>query len=507
MSKKKKTEIEIGVCNSGKSILIPFDTIFNQQISHTNEFNLSYKKNFVNLNNQEIKGDKTKVIHHYLSEDLQFVMNNIDDFPLTYLYLKTKMIDLNKDYSEEEFIDDIFTEVITQEFIDLIDSYIEDSYTINLDDNTSVSNSKNEELQFTDEHAKIVLKTAMTARILIPIIIEFMNYHSTPKNDALFLKIFDAIFGYYQPENINIRNKLFKLIDARIVAKRYSDRVIWSYLQNVSKSPEVLAREFYRNIIVNIIPKINNNSNIVSYLHVIIKNKILYEFKKKFSNSFKPIDVNQEDEEGVNEFDKISINQLKSDEGKSLMNVLTIPRQIKFVMKKFDIEISKEEYMYYENILNFTVIHKTYTGLFFAKYLGSFHTIYSSDAKSYLLMIIVTYKWMKLNNLNSLAKYLIAEYDPVQNEKKTIHKKQFINQFLMSKEYKELICNKYGFTMEQIVNSKLLIKMFALLAANKFIEVNDYETYLKTETISIGEELDEKIELITSEILKFARHV
>lgn len=521
MAKKKTTKetndesmIKVETTNDGKIIKIPFDKVFDQPIAHTNEFNLSIKRNFYLINSEDVdkaKG-KGKTQVHNISNDLEYILNHVDYFVANYLYIKVKIIERLEDYTEDKFIDDIFDNIIDDKFVEIVSDYVDERYTINLDENTTSASSKNEELQFTDQHGKIILKAAFAARVLVPIIAEYINYYPTKNyhsNDDIFFKVNERLFPVFQPKNINISNKIFKLINARIVAKCYSDRVILAYLLNMSKDKDTMAREFYRSIIANIIPKIKNNTNVVSFIHTVIKFKIKFEFKKNYKYSYKPIENNESDTDESSEFERMTANLLRADEGTALIKTLTVDQAIKIVGIKFGINITQDEFEYYKTIIKSNPNQNFYVGQFFAKYLGSYDTLFTSQEDQYIIMVIITYKWMKMNKMPILAEYLISTYEG-QNERRTLHKKQFITQLTNSKQFNDLLHTKYNYVIEKLISSKLIIEKIAILIANKFRRNMDYDEYLEnggTINDDCIEFIEEKNESIAIEFINFISHV
>jgi hypothetical protein len=476
--------------DGGKIISIAFDEIFGQDISHLNDFSLAIKRNFVNASEQIV-------------EALNYLFDNSSEIAAGYLQIQHFMRKYKKDYTQEEFENDIHEQVFTQEVVDVISNYVEESYTVNLDEETRKARNANEELQFTDHHAKIILKVSMASKAVIPLITEYLSYRDEKKNEDLFFVIFSKLYHIFEGEDVDIMNKIFKLIDSRIIATRYSDKIIWSYLKNLSLDSNVLTRQFYRKVIINIVPKLMNNTNIVSYLHVVLKNLIKYQFTINFPISYKPLNLNQTDSEGLSDFDKLEVNMIRIDEGINIINKLTIKREIRNLMKKFNIVVSKEEFEYYKEKIVINKLQTNLLFLFFSKYMGSYNNNYNANFDEYIMMCIIMRRWLKENNFPVLYKYITAQPEKYI-ERKSINKKQFLGKLMSSRKYKNLLNGKYGFVIQNLVDSGVIIKIIATLKTNKFYNVPDYEEHLLGYT---EEPLDEKIEDISDEFLSLIERV
>jgi hypothetical protein len=470
-----------------------------------NHFNISKRRNFVNFS--ELICEDLNYIFGFRLEQIDgqdFYVFHEDkcclEFALAYLNLTYKIKSLDEDvYSEQNFKDDICGTLLnSQEVIDVISKYVDKEYTIGLDESSKRTKSVNEELQFTDEHARIVLKSSMMMRILIPVMAEF----SCSKKSDFFFDIFSKVFDSFQPEGLNIINKLNKLIDSRILQTRYSDRVIWNQLINLSIDHIVFSSQLFRRIVVGVIPKIMHNKNVVSYLHVVIKKNIEFMFTKKFNISYKPINIQQNDE-GPTDFDRYEINVLRLDEGLCLVNKMSVESEIIAQMEEHGIVVSEEEFNYYKNNIVLNRMQTNLLAMFFGKRLGNHQNIYNCDNNDYILACIIVYKWMKQNHMPILADYLIAK--PVKYcERKTVSR-QFLPKMLASRKYKALLNEKYRFVMPNLVSSGIIERTIATFKSNKFYRLPEFSPDI--ENIHEEEEIDVKIENICNEYLTFIEQV
>lgn len=490
ISFKKAVQVD-----GGKTILIPFDKIFgNKDLEPISLFPINKKRNFIPITSEIC------IIINYVFK------NKDEEIILDYMKLKTKIMvkkQKEKEYLEENFINDITVLLIKEAVIKYIDKYIEDSYTIELDKITSNNRTTiNKELQFTDDHAKVTLKASMLMKYVIPIITTYISFHPVKSVDDLLYNIFSSFFKYFKSGEINILNKIFKLIESRITATRYSDQVIWSYLKNVSITNDNLTRIFNKKIISNVIPKIQNNKNVISFLHVVIKNLIMYQFTYNFAISYKPLNLNKTDSEGLSDFDKLEINMVRADESYDIINSLTIEKEIKFLLKKYDLKIGKSELEYYKSTIYVNKVQTNFLFLFFSKYTRNYRLLYNCNYTIYVKLLILFKKWLEKYGFVTLAKYITAVPEKI-TEKKTFNKRQILAKVLDFNKYEHLLKKKYPYIQDIIIGKSIIIKLIINLKYNKFFEIPTYAEYKKDSTLEKKLLSNVSDEVIINEVLNF----
>ena len=138
----------------------------------------------------------------------------------------------------------------------------------------------NIELQFTVEHNKVIIRSSFMIKFIIPLIMEYLeNYSEERSNDKIILDCFSVCFNANDEEGVDIKSKLFKIVSSRIKTTRYSDRPIWILLSNMSCTPDVQSNNFYRKILLDIVPKLSHNKNIISFIHVSLKQMLQFAFQ------------------------------------------------------------------------------------------------------------------------------------------------------------------------------------------------------------------------------------
>jgi len=478
---------------NGKFINIEFDKIFNEDgISHMNDFSLK-KRSYYTISNLII-------------DSIKRVFNSCHEKAiLPYLQVAYKIKNTEEEYTKEEMINDIVTIINNESVQKFVNGFISSNYIEELDEQTEETKKTkkiNQELQFTDEHVKILLKAAESIRFSIPLITEFCEKRKHEVNDTLY-DTFEAIIRIYQGK-IEMKNKIHRFVYSRVVSTQYSDKTIWNLLTNKSKDVNVITIEFLKDIIIGILPKTITDKNIINLFHVVIKRKIQFEFSKNHKITFKPVNLNQVDREGLTMFDKWEASISKRDESKIIINQLSIQYQIENIQNEFKIKISQEEFNYYKQNIHINKFQTNLLFLFFAKYMGSYSNLYNCNRDEYIYLVILMYKWLKLNGYINMAEYIIALPDKLNEKRMTTKNSKLFEKITESKTYKDLIRNKYSYISQNIIQSKMIIKLVGNISVSKYNYLIPFEEFDSNENRE-PEEIICKVDELADEILSFIK--
>jgi hypothetical protein len=409
-----------------------------------------------------------------------------------YLVIKYKIN--RRAYKDDmAFLADLYTTVMGPNVVDAINNYVDTNYVSNLT-NEEVVNKYNKGLEFTDKHCKILYKVSSAAKYFIPLLLEFVQYYpEVQKNVSDFLlQAYDRLFVIFG-EGTNIINKLIESVRSRVLSTKYSDKFIWRYYEIHGYNIEQLAYGLVRKIVHDIIPKYVFEKNIISFNHVVIYKNIEYFFQYNFPMTYKSIDISKQDD-GLSDFDKLMIKTAKVNESETICREVNAMHTVQFLLKKHKMNISTEELDFYKKTRIFK-LQKTLLFLYFAKYFGSFDSLYGCDVNAYMQLLVMLKRILKNNGFRYLPKILTAKVIPI-NEKKVLSKKN-IMKVVESKKYKDLLSNKYKFAANNILNSDVIIKTIGILLNNAFAE-QEYGGGLTN-----GETITYSVNAIIEEYLSF----
>jgi hypothetical protein len=434
---------------------------------------------------ETMTNEKTDIIQNYdgpnESGELEVELHKALHKYRVFISFINDVIDEYTGYSLNEFEEDLLeNEVLTEEVQQCIIDAMEARYTPTMDEATEKTRRTrhiNEELQFTDEHVRILLYSTETMRYAIPLITDFCENRKRYNLVDTLYEVFSKIIELYEGE-IDIMNKLHRFTYARVVQSKYSDRVMWIMLNSKSENIDIFTLNVLVEIVTGILPKAVPEQNIVNLLHVVIRKKRNFAFSKNHKITFKPVNFNYTDSEGLTTFDKWEINMNKKNEAKSTINELSINQVLSRVSTIFGYKVTKEEYEYYSKFFQLEQMNSLQQHimfLFYAKYTGSYQNNFNCSRQQYIMMMIIIHKWLSDKGFDKLAEFIIAVPDKL-NEKRSVNKNKIYDAILNCKAFTNLLRHKYNHIEFNIgKNPNIIFRFIGNVSASKFVLTVPYE--------------------------------
>lgn len=409
-----------------------------------------------------------------------------------------------EDYTETDFLHDLNTLLINDDLIEAISNHVEETYEVDLNDNIKKSNNLNEQLLYKDSHAKVILKASRLIKITAPVFCEFIEVYDI-KNDNDF--IFNLVKTYFEhfSSDMNIPNKLYKLAYSRVAKTQYSDKMYWSYIASRAIDINTTSKRFYKRLMRNILIKLEQNRSIVSFIHVVLKNYMKYELLTNYDIHYDSKNLKQTDKDGLSEFDKLEVKLLRRDEGKVIINRLTVNSSIIALCRQYDYDISEPEFRYYLDNVRVNKVQNNLMQMFYADKFGCYNTLFSSSGKEYIMLLIIFKKWLKDNNFPILSKLVVGQPD-MNFKPDRISKRKFMEKLIESEKFKELHENQYRFITQNLLDSNVIVSLLSTLTSNTFIELPDYEKLSHLENLDdldFNNTINEKIGSVAQELINF----
>ena len=489
--------------NLKNTIEFAFDkTVSSELPEEINRFNLIKKRTYCN---------KMDLIIDYNNRLLNGY-SRIDDFIMTYLNTKWR-ID-KKDYTinkkeidpktkeekvvidmvetEKNFLEDLYNQLFTPRFVRYIEKWVDENYHLNIDENNKEKAKKfNPVLQFSDRHCKMLQSISLGMKISIPLILHFAGMYSIINVNNYLERAFDYLFDLFS-HDVDLHSKLWESVYSRVVVTKNSDKTFWNYVEIEGNSINKLTAGIYQKLIVDIIPKYEIDQNLINLNHVFINNNIDFTFMSDIQINYKPLNLAESSDE-VSDYDKISINTARIDEGIIIINEVNIEMTINKLIKKYNLNISKKELEYYFDNLKKNELQEHILCNYFGKDLGNADCIYFCDRKQYITLLIILKHILMNNGFTILPEIIVGNINNI-NEKSTLGKKVLVD-IITDKEFEDLQSNKYNFTENNTKDpdkQSMIIRLAANILNNKFM-YGSYENKDKTE---------EEIEISNKNILK-----
>lgn len=325
----------------------------------------------------------------------------------------------------------------------------------------------NPELQFTNEHSIMLLRISFCIRSILPLILEYCAVHPEQNFDSVYLAVIEPCFeADPDSERIDILNKIFKIIDSRVKATKYSDKVIWKFLRSYSINTSTLEDEFFRKILIEIIPKLEYR-DCLSFLHVTVKSLIQYQFRFKFPMSFHPINLVESKNDGneLSNLERLEFNLVRIDESDGVLTEAKLYDLLLTVINNKTHPVSAEEFRYYRDRVQINTIQTQLLFLFLAKHIGRVNALYNLRYSQYVFLLIYFKKWLESKGYKFLSRWITMTFD--EGEKRMVDTAEFTASLTKNKRYNFLNREKYkhmigSFTRNNVI-SKIIVGIYSNL--------------------------------------------
>ena len=410
-----------------RNIIIYFDQLFNNSdLRNYDIFKLAVGKKRVYAmfapeickdNNHILSLDKNvaqQVIYSYLTikkaidEKLFVKIDSEED-------LKKFGGEAKRDFGKyKDFINFMITNLFTKEFIDLVKKYVNDNYTLNIDETESEKYPKG--TTFNNEHFKLLNTISVLSKFAIPLCTHYI-YVNSDKNIEVFnfmFTVFNAIFEIVAVDTNcgNLMNKLYQFVD-RIVSKtENSNKVIWDKFPIYNETKASIIEDLVVKIVTTIIPKFDIHKSIISLISVVARDSVI-KYKIGANNDFDCFRINDndssnDDEDKLSETDIFDLYYRPQDETIMIFNNYANDDAIEVICRRNNIIITPEEFEFYRNnykIHNLTVNLVTQV---FARFFSGTSNVRSCNFDQFIKLMIVLIKKMKDLNINYLPQFVTA---------------------------------------------------------------------------------------------------
>jgi len=407
------------------------------------------------------------------------------------------------DGKDVAFIRNYFTErllVINMKIAEVAISTIDDAYTQSIEAN---NNRIDEQFQYNDIHAKILLVVALLVNFSSPHLADFIKEYEMEDDQVMvdfIILLIDEICKRYSTEetgNINLVLKLRKLVKSKVQSTEYSDKVIWSYIPNAGIDPVSQVQVLYKKLISDVIFKLDVSQNVINFLHVVLKNQIKYIFKAKLPISYKPIISIQDDESNIFDNNFLMVTHSEID---AVIQPYYIEEIKNRMFNEHEIFIKdKLEFEYYTSRLKPNREQQKILFLFYMSFIED--NIQKVSRRQYFILLILFIKYLKKFNFNNLAKFMCANLEENKDVRHSSLNKKAMMAVVESKDYKDLYSEKYKFLADKFNDSMIVVKLVESLVKNQYRSVPSYED----RDIVQPEILEFREELVADEILKFIK--
>ena len=173
-------------------------------------------------------------------------------------------------YTEQNFINDLIRFIISYDehanptLHANIRKLVKDNYMVHL----SYSNTKNPCLEYTDEHAEILMEISFIQNCIIPLIMHFVwsKQYDNIEIKNILLTCYDYIMQEIKRVyNIDIIAKLYETTMTNVQKSVNSNKVLWDMQDIRGRNPTSHSMNTIEDLIIQVFPKYTFNKNIVCF--------------------------------------------------------------------------------------------------------------------------------------------------------------------------------------------------------------------------------------------------
>ena len=396
------------------------------------------------------------------------------------------LIDYVPQYNEEMFVCDIVRYLLSPSMLEKIRRMTEDNYNLSL----SYTNNTNPSLQYTDEHAKILMQMSILMNLVIPLLTHFASKKKVDDIDPFLLQIFDYILHLF---NVDIYNKFYETSTTNVGKNAKQNSIIWGKQEIRGKDVITHSQSSIDNIILNIMPKYVFDRNMVSMNYASISNNTGFQITDiQYEYSYIPLSSSKRDEDNTSEFDKFESTLVKQSESKYLQVKVNCHDTMNIIDSMFGPFDMDEINFYSRQIKGINEFQRQLIFNLFYKYFGDSVSINDIDNKIDYFKLMIVAKRMLLNNGMIMLPYIISGKIEKVVGRKSVNKKEQV-QVESSDNYK-LVVEKYR---NDKISKKKVLSTIATIISSDFSIVDYYNPAIN------GKKIDIIPDIIIEEILMY----
>jgi hypothetical protein len=354
------------------------------------------------------------------------------------------MVDFYPEYNYNNLISDIQRYILQPSIFEKVKAMVDYNYELEL----AYKSANNPQLQYTNEHGKIMMQISILMNMLIPLITHFAYLKSVPKINDFLLDIYDHIL--YAPifNGVDIYAKIYETAISNITRNEKNNAGIWAKQDIRGKDTVTHSKDAVENILINIMPKYIFKENMISldYSSIQRSNKfqitdISYEYSYISLSSSK-----RDGEDNTSEFDKYEANLTKSDESLFLQSKINSQSVMQTIERKFGPFDEKEIDFFIKQLRGENggdVVNGFQRQLIFNlfyKYFGDTISINAINVRDYVKLMLAARGMLK-DNMMAYLPYIISSKVVKIVSRKALNKKEFLE--MESSQYYPLIQEKY----------------------------------------------------------------
>lgn len=472
-------EQDAKVYYDGKLVIIPFNKLIENCPTTLNTFVIKRESYVKRLGNKK----DGKGICHYINYFMKYY-DIENELLMSYLHLKFIIDNKEKRVKPKAFIETLFGIMFTDSLKSKIERMVEDNYYVDISSKKGIKYA--ETLEFTVDHAKVMMKISVSMKLMVPIIFHYINTYNLAKELPLF-NFYERLF-YMFDETIDIYNKLWKTTEAKVKHSHSRNKRLWEQREILGVDQLTFMNSLLKEkIISENMFKYTFDKNIISFNSVIIDKQLGYFIMEKYDHTMVELS-SKKDSEGLSGLDKLEMNTFKIDESLVILSDINIKNTIKKIRNSMNIELPKEEIQYYKEHHQINKFQVQLVNYYYAKYFGGYRDLNLLTRKQYLKLLVLLKRRLQFQGLIYLPQIITGNVEKLN--KRVVQNSKFLAKIENSTIYQTLVEDKFS-TLEELNKSNMIIGLLSTIMNSKFTLV-DYD---------MPDRLGEPIEIANTDIV------
>ena len=280
--------------NAKNIIIAPLDKFYHLEEGNNkiNFFMINPKKSY---NSDDLRNHCCKYLNYFEK------FFDIEKEYFTNLAHIKFLIDCYQEYNNINFMYDINRYILQPSIFAKTRAMVDYNYSLTL----NYKSANNPQLQYTDEHAKVLMQMSILMNLCIPLITHFAYMRRVQDIDEFILDVYDNILYAQVFAHVNIPAKLYETSISNVTKNEKNNALIWSKQDIRGKDTVTHSMSAVKNIVLNIMPKYEFDQNMVSLNYTSIQKNNKFQITDiAYEYSYIPLSSSKRDgEDNVSEFD------------------------------------------------------------------------------------------------------------------------------------------------------------------------------------------------------------
>ncbi len=391
------------------------------------------------------------------------------------------IIDQNNSITQKAFTKLIMDRVITDSLVEKVKKMADDLYTISID--TDSEGKFKSTPKINNNQARQIVALSFCFRLILPLCLHYSNtnisFVAMRDYIACFDRIYVKIIEKFEENDVKVYNALCRFIKYQVDRTYNADRVIWNQKKQLYGHTKDLYLEtvIHEVIIVKSIHKLNYDRSCVAFIHGVV-----FGYNKNYRSDnykVKPYEIDGDEsssdsDDYFSHAESLEMSVYRIDESNAMINGVNNKNVLADIDKKFNIEIPRDEFLFYRGNCRLNAITQFLLHSFYSRYFDNAYSIYSINKNDTFKLLIYMKKFLQLKGMVILPQICTARVKGKFKEN-SIKNSKFIEKFASSSVYDNIISTKFRYVKELNSKEDPIVKKLSTIINSTFIFV-DYES-------------------------------